>query len=352
MKTALITGVSGQDGSFLSEYLLSKRYKVYGLIRRSTSLEYNKRIKELSNNKHFSSNFKLVIGDLTDASSIFSIISKIKPNEIYNLAAQSDVGISFNNPVYTSDVNSLGTLRILEAIKNLNLSKKTKFYQASSSELYGNTSQKKLNEKSFFDPRSPYAVSKLFSFWITNNYREAYNIYACNGILFNHESHRRGENFVTKKITKGIANICNGKQKSLYLGNINAKRDWGHTKDYVVAQWLILQQKKPKDYVISSGKSYTVKDFINKTFQYLNIKVKWIGKGLDEKCIALDIPRRFSDNIKKNQIIIKIDKKLFRPLDVHNLLGDNSKALKEIGWKPKYDIDNLISEMIDYDLNQ
>ena len=352
MKTAFITGVSGQDGSFLSEYLLSKGYKVYGLVRRSTSLEYNKRIKELSKCKNFSSNFQLVLGDLTDASSIFSIISKIKPDEIYNLAAQSDVGISFNNPVYTSDVNSLGTLRILEAIKNLNLSKKTKFYQASSSELYGNSSQKKLNEKSFFDPRSPYAVSKLFSFWITNNYREAYNIYACNGILFNHESHRRGENFVTKKITTGIANICNGKQKCLYLGNINAKRDWGHTKDYVVAQWLILQQKKPKDYVISSGKSYTVKDFINKSFKYLNIKVKWTGKSLNEKCIAIDVPKRFTNNIKKNQIIIKIDKKLFRPLDVHNLLGDNSKALKEIGWKPKYNIDNLISEMIDYDLNQ
>ncbi len=350
MKKALITGITGQDGSFLSKFLISKNYKVYGLVRRNSIIYNHIRLDEVFSNLKKSDKIILNYGDLTDSSSIYAIINKIKPDEVYNLAAQSHVGVSFENPEYTSDVNALGSLRILEAIRNSSLVKKTKFYQASSSELFGKTNNKKLNEKSKFYPRSPYAVAKLYAYWITKNYREAYNIYACNGILFNHESHQRGSNFVTKKITKGISDICKGKIKTLKLGNIYAKRDWGHASDYVQAQWLILQQKKPNDYVISTGKSISVKEFINKCFKYLNFKIQWKGKGINEKCYASKVPNKFESKINKNQVLISIDKKYFRPSEVDFLLGDSKKAFDEIGWKPKKNIDDLIKEMIDYDL--
>ena len=352
MKKALITGITGQDGSFLSKLLISKNYQVYGLVRRNSTIYNYTRLDDVFSNLKKKDQLILNYGDLTDFGSIYSIINKVKPNEVYNLAAQSDVGVSFENPEYTSDVNALGSLRILEAIKNSSLIKKTKFYQASSSELFGKTNKKKLNEESKFYPRSPYAVAKLYAYWITKNYREAYGMYACNGILFNHESYQRGLNFVTKKITKGISEICKGKIKKLKLGNIYAKRDWGHAVDYVEAQWLILQQKEPNDYVISTGKIISVKEFVNRCFNYLNIKVKWKGKGINEKCFATEIPNKFDGKIKKKQVLISIDKKYFRPSEVDFLLGDSKRAFDKMGWKPKKDINDLIKEMIDYDLEE
>ncbi len=341
-KKALITGITGQDGSYLAELLLKKNYIVHGIKRKSSSFN-TKRVDHLYVDPHFSTNFYLHYGDLTDSNSVFNLISKIKPDEIYNLGAQSHVGVSFENPEYTSEVTALGTLRILEAMRFLNL-KKCKFYQASTSELFGKTFGRKIfDEKSIFYPQSPYGASKLFAHWITQIYRDSYNIFACNGILFNHESPRRGETFVTKKITRFLTRYIFGLEKLLYLGNINAKRDWGHAEDYVEMQWRILQQKKPEDYIIATGKSYSVKQFINEACKYLKIKILWTGKGENEKCYQII-------NGKK-KLFIKVDKKYFRPLDINYLKGNPKKAYKKLKFKPKYNFYKLIKTMIDHDLN-
>ncbi len=341
-KIALITGITGQDGSYLAEFLLKKNYIVHG-IKRRTSLINTARIDHLYKDiiENNDSNFVLHYGDLTDSSSIFYIINKIKPDEIYNLGAQSHVAVSFEEPEYTANSDALGTLRILEAIRILKLEKKCKFYQASTSELYGNTKNKKQNEKTPFRPNSPYATSKLYAHWITVNYRESYGIFACCGILFNHESPRRGETFVTRKITQGLSKIKLGKQKCLYLGNLDSKRDWSHAKDVVRMQWLILQQRKPDDFVISSDKEYSVRDFVDVAGKFLGFNIKWQGKGLKEKGI----------DAKSGRCIIRVNKKYFRPNDVKYLKGDSSKARKLLGWKPSISFKKLVKEMIEYDYN-
>tara|TARA_Y100000389_G_scaffold147641_1_gene146535 strand:- start:8271 stop:9305 length:1035 start_codon:yes stop_codon:yes gene_type:complete len=336
MKKALIFGVTGQDGSYLSELLIAKGYEVHGVIRRSSSINTS-RLEHLYQGPHeIKRKFVLHYGDITDSTSVSKIIKIIKPNEIYNLAAQSHVAVSFEVPEYTANADGLGALRILEAIKFHSLEKKTKFYQAGTSEMFGMIQSKIQNEKTIFYPQSPYGVAKLYAHWITINYREAYSLFASNGILFNHESPRRGETFVTKKIITALCRIKKNKQKKLYLGNLYAKRDWGHAKDYCYAMWKILQQKKPDDFVISTGKQYTIKQFIIKVAKKLNFKLRWTGKGLREKAVDTDT----------NKIIIECDKKYFRPLDVENLIGDSRKARKVLKWKPKYNIDSLIDDMI------
>ena len=349
IKKALITGVTGQDGSYLAEFLLKKNYIVHGIKRKSSSFN-TQRIDKVFNNKKFKKKFFLHYGDLTDTNSINTIIKKIIPDEIYNLAAQSHVGTSFQMPEYTTDVNSLGTLRILETIRSLGLVKKTKFYQASTSELYGEIQEKKQSEKTKFYPKSPYASSKLFSYWITKNYRESYGVFASNGILFNHESPRRGETFVTRKITMGLGKIIQGKEKCIYLGNIYAKRDWGHAKDYVEMCWKILQHKKPDDFVVATEKQYSVKFFIEKCFEFLNIKIKWYGKGLNEIARITSFNKDKFPNLKKNQVVIRINKTYFRPNEVENLIGNTSKVKKVFKWKPKIQINDLIKEMLESDL--
>ena len=336
-KKALIFGITGQDGSYLTEFLLKKKYIVHGIKRRSSSLN-TERVDHIyeKNNK----SFFLHYGDVTDAISINKLINLIKPDEIYNLSAQSHVAVSFMIPNYTANVDALGCLNILEAIKSLNLIKKVKFYQAGTSEMFGKVVETPQTEKTPFYPRSPYGVSKVFSHWMTINYREAYNMFACNGILFNHESPRRGETFVTRKITIGLTKIKLGLQKKLVLGNLNAKRDWGHAKDYVEAQWLMLQQKTPDDFVIATGKNYSVKYFINIVAKELNMKITWRGKGIKEK--AYD---------KNNNIIIECNKKYFRPSEVQTLLGNPLKAKKILKWQPKISIKQLAKEMVQNDLN-
>ena len=334
MKTALIFGVTGQDGSYLAEFLLKKKYKVHGVKRKSSSYNTNRIDHILETNK----NFSLHYGDVTDAILVMNIISRIRPDEIYNLSAQSHVAVSFEIPEYTANVDALGCLRILEAIKSSNLTKKCKFYQAGTSEMYGKVHEIPQNEKTSFYPRSPYGVSKVFSHWMTINYREAYNMFACNGILFNHESPRRGETFVTRKVTIALSKIKLGLQKKLLVGNLNAKRDWGHAKDYVEAQWLILQQKKPDDFVISTGKNYSVKKFIDMCAKLLDIKLKWTGKGINSKA--------FDQN---GNCIIECDKRYYRPTEVDILLGDSTKAKKLLKWKPKISFKNLVKEMVEYD---
>ena len=350
IKKAIITGITGQDGSYLTEFLLKKNYIVHGLKRRTSIINtsridhiYEKQQKLVGKKRFF-----LHYADMTDFASIMNIIKTVNPDEIYNLAAQSHVQASFENPEYTSNVNALGALRILEAIRILN--RKIKYYQASSSEMFGKIASKYQNEKTIFNPLSPYATSKLFAYWITNNYRESYGMYACNGILFNHESPRRGETFVTRKITLGLTNICKGKQNVLELGNLNSLRDWGHTKDYVEMQWLMLQQKKPKDYVIATGKQISVRKFVEKCCDKLGFKIKWKNNFLKEVGYVDQIKQNKNFKIKPNQIIVKINKKYFRPNDVVNLLGDSKKARKELGWKPKINIDQLVEEMINNDL--
>ena len=349
IKKALITGITGQDGSYLAELLLNKNYIVHGIKRKSSSFN-TERIDKIFNDKKYKKKFFLHYGDLTDTNSINSLIKNILPDEIYNLAAQSHVGISFKMPEYTADVNSLGTLRILETIRSLGLEKKTKFYQASTSELYGEIQEKKQSEKTKFYPKSPYASSKLFSYWITKNYRESYNIFASNGILFNHESPRRGETFVTRKITMGLGKIIQGKEKCIYLGNIYAKRDWGHAKDYVEMCWKILQHKKPDDFVVATEKQYSVKFFVEKCFEFLNIKIKWHGKGLNEIAKIVSFSKDKFPNIKKNQTVIRISKTYFRPNEVENLIGNTSKVKRIFKWKPKIKIKDLIKEMLESDL--
>ena len=334
-KVALIFGITGQDGSYLAEFLLKKKYIVHGVKRRSSSFNTG-RIDHLYQDPHAKNRkFILHYGDITDAISVSSIIKNIEPNEIYNLAAQSHVAVSFEVPEYTANADGIGALRILEAIKFHGFEKKTKFYQAGTSEMFGKVAQIPQTEKTPFYPRSPYGVAKVYAHWITVNYREAYKIFACNGILFNHESPVRGETFVTKKIIMGLCRIKTGKQKKLFLGNLSAKRDWGHAKDYVEAMWKMLQRKKPQDYVISTGKQYSVKDFINLSLKELNIKYYWKGKGINQKC--------YND---KGNCIIECDKEYFRPLEVDTLLGDSRKARKELNWKPKINISKLVKEMV------
>ena len=342
-KIALITGITGQDGSYLAEFLLKKNYIVHGIKRKSSSFNTD-RIDHIYKESFKLKNFFLHYGDLTDYSSIEKIVKKIKPNEIYNLAAQSHVATSFELPVYTTEVNALGTLKILEVIKNNN--KKIKFYQASSSEMFGRVQKKIQNEKTSFYPLSPYATSKLYAYWITKNYRESYGLFACNGILFNHESPRRGETFVTRKITNSISRICFGLENRLYLGNIYSLRDWGNAKDYVEMQWKMLQQKKPDDYIISSGSQYSVKQFVNMACNELKIKIQWTGKGIKEKALILNFDKKISPALRKGQIIVQIKKKYFRPNDVINLIGNCNKAIKKLNWKPKKNILPLIKEMI------
>ena len=338
MKKALITGITGQDGSYLAEFLIQKGYIVHGIKRRS-SLINTQRIDHLYQSPH-EDNKKFIMhhGDLTDATSLIRIVQDVKPDEIYNLAAQSHVAVSFEQPEYTANTDALGALRILEAIRILGKEKKIKYYQASTSELYGLVQQTPQNEKTPFYPRSPYGVAKLYAYWITINYREAFGIYACNGILFNHESPVRGETFVTRKITRALARIKLGIQKNLYLGNLDALRDWGHAKDYVEAQWIMLQQKKPEDFVIATGKQYSVRDFINLASKYLDMKIKWNGKHLNEV-------GTFEGND-----IIKIDPRYFRPTEVETLLGDGSKAKEKLNWSPKISFKQLVKEMVDEDL--
>ncbi len=338
MKKALITGVTGQDGSYLADFLIKKGYEVHG-IKRRTSLINTNRIDHLFQDPH-EKNLKFILhhGDLTDSTSLIRIIQEVQPDEIYNLAAQSHVKVSFEEPEYTANSDALGALRILEAIRILKLEKKTRYYQASTSELYGLVRETPQNETTPFYPRSPYGVAKLYAYWITVNYREAYGIYACNGILFNHESPVRGETFVTRKITRALARIKLGLQKTLYLGNLNSKRDWGHARDYVEVQWLMLQQAKPEDFVIATGKQHSVRDFVNLAAKNLNMKIEW--KGKDEEEVG----------IYNNQEIIKIDTTYYRPTEVDSLLGDPSKAKKKLGWQPKISFEQLVKEMVESDL--
>ena len=349
-KVALITGVSGQDGSYLAEFLLDKDYKVIGLIRRSSSppsknLDLIKQHKKSSNG-----NFVLEYADLSDASSITKIINDTQPDEIYNLAAQSHVAVSFENPIYTSDINAIGALRILEAIKLLGLTKKTRFYQASTSELYGSVRESPQTETTPFYPVSPYGLAKLYAYWATVNYRETYGIFACNGILFNHESPRRNVNFVTRKITTGLTKICQGIEKCMYLGNLNALRDWGHAKDYVRMQWMMLQQEKAEDFVIASGLQYSVRDFINITAEKLGILLQFEGNGLEEVAKVKKITGADAPFLNIGDVIIKIDPAHFRPSEVHTLLGDASKARSMLGWQPEITIEELCKEMVSHDL--
>jgi len=341
MKKALITGITGQDGAYLAEFLLKKGYEVHG-IKRRTSLFNTDRIDHLYQDPHEKIvRFFLHHGDMTDSSSLLHIIQKVKPDEIYNLAAQSHVAVSFEEPEYTANSDALGALRILEAIRILGMEKKTRFYQASTSELYGLVQETPQKETTPFYPRSPYAVAKLYAYWITVNYREAYGMYACNGILFNHESPTRGETFVTRKITRALARIKLGLQDCLYLGNLNAKRDWGHAKDYIEMQWLMLQQEKPEDYVIASGEQYSVRDFVNAAAAELGISIVWKGEGANEK--GYDASGRS---------IVSVDPRYFRPTEVETLLGDASKARAKLGWTPKITFRDLVAEMVRQDLKE
>lgn len=339
-KVALITGITGQDGAYLAEFLLNKGYFVHG-VRRRTSLFNTDRIDHLYQDIH-NPGTKLFLhyGDMTDSSSLVSIIKKVQPDEVYNLAAQSHVMVSFEEPEYTANSDALGTLRLLEAIRLLGLEKKIRFYQASTSELYGLVQETPQKETTPFYPRSPYAVAKLYAYWITVNYREAYGIYACNGILFNHESPLRGETFVTRKITRALAKILLGQQECLYLGNLDAMRDWGHAKDYVEMQWLMLQQDTPDDYVIASGKQYSVRDFINVASKELSMPIQWKGYGIEEKGYNIE-----------GKCIISVDRRFFRPTEVETLLGDATKARQKLGWTPKTSFEELVIEMVREDLN-
>lgn len=360
-KIALITGITGQDGSYLAELLLSKGYFVHGIKRRASSLN-TQRIDHIYQDPHKDEmNLKLHYGDLTDSSNLIRIIQETQPDEIYNLGAQSHVAVSFDSPEYTADVDALGTLRILEAIRILKLEKKTRFYQASTSELYGLVQEIPQRETTPFYPRSPYAVAKLYAYWITVNYREAYGIYACNGILFNHESPRRGETFVTRKITQGLSNISQGLEKCLYMGNLDALRDWGHAKDYVRMQWLMLQQHEPEDFVIATGNQYSVRKFIEMTARALGMQIYWRGKGINEtgywiKHQSFTKESNLFNNLYENEIlpeeipIIKIDQKYYRPSEVETLLGDPKKAKEKLDWVPEIKIDELINEMVEEDL--
>lgn len=350
-KTALITGITGQDGAYLAEYLLEQGYEVHGLKRR-TSLINTNRIDHLYKDPHeANNNFYLHYGDLSDATNLIRLIQQIQPDEIYNLAAMSHVMVSFDTPEYTANIDGLGTLRILEAIRLLNLTEKTKFYQASTSELYGKVHETPQNENTPFYPRSPYGVAKLYGFWITKNYREAYNIFATNGILFNHESPLRGETFVTRKITMAVARIALGLQDRLYLGNLSAKRDWGHAKDYVKAMHLILQQEKPEDYVIATGKTTEIRDFVRMAFREVGIELAFVGKGANEKAIVVSCSNP-EYQLEIGSTVVEVDPQYFRPTEVDLLLGDSTKARKELNWEPEYTVEMLVKEMVESDIKE
>ena len=339
-KTALITGITGQDGAYLAEFLLDKGYEVHGIKRRASSFNTD-RVDHLYQDPHEKNQrFKLHYGDLTDSMNLVRLVQEIKPDEIYNLGAQSHVAVSFECPEYTADAVGMGSLRILEAIRIAGLEKKTRYYQASTSELYGDVREIPQKETTPFYPRSPYAVAKLYAYWITVNYREAYGIYACNGILFNHESPIRGETFVTRKITRAFARIKLGLQDSLYLGNMNAKRDWGHAKDYVEMQWLMLQQESPEDFVIATGVQYSVRDFVNKAAKAVDIEMEWKGSGIDEK----------GYDKATGKCLVEVDKRYFRPTEVETLLGDPTNAKEKLGWVPKIGLEEMVKEMVDHDI--
>lgn len=349
-KTALITGVTGQDGSYLAEFLLAKGYEVHGIKRRA-SLFNTQRIDHIYEDPHqANSMLKLHYGDLTDTSNLTRIIREVEPDEVYNLGAQSHVAVSFESPEYTADADAMGTLRLLEAIRFLGLEEKTRFYQASTSELYGLVQETPQSETTPFHPRSPYAVAKMYAYWITVNYREAYGIYACNGILFNHESPRRGETFVTRKITRGLANIAQGIEPCLYLGNIDALRDWGHAKDYVRMQWMMLQQDVPEDFVIATGVQYSVRQFIEWSAAELGITLSFEGEGLEEVAVVKSIEGEDAPSLNVGDVVMRIDPRYFRPAEVETLLGDPSKAKAKLGWEPEITVQQMCSEMVAHDL--
>ena len=349
-KVALITGITGQDGSYLAEFLLEKGYKVHGIKRRA-SLFNTDRVDHIYQDPHVrDANFKLHYGDLSDTSNLVRIIQETQPDEIYNLGAMSHVAVSFEAPEYTADVDAMGTLRILEAIRILRLEKKTRFYQASTSELYGLVQETPQTERTPFYPRSPYAVAKLYAYWITVNYREAYGMYACNGILFNHESPRRGETFVTRKITRGLANIAQGLETCLYVGNLGALRDWGHAKDYVRMQWLMLQQEQPEDFVIATGVQYSVREFLHWSAEELGIRLRFEGKGTGEVGMVESVQGDRVPGVHEGQIIVRVDSRYFRPTEVETLLGDASKAKSKLGWVPEISVRSMCAEMIRNDL--
>jgi GDPmannose 4,6-dehydratase len=349
-KKALITGVTGQDGSYLAEFLLEKGYEVHGIKRRASSLN-TQRIDHIYEDPHIDNqNFVLHYGDLTDSSNLTRIISEVQPDEVYNLGAQSHVAVSFDSPEYTADVDAMGTLRLLEAIRFLGLEEKTKFYQASTSELYGLVQETPQKETTPFYPRSPYAVAKLYAYWITVNYREAYGMYACNGVLFNHESPRRGETFVTRKITRGLSNIAQGLEKCLFLGNMDALRDWGHAKDYVRMQWMMLQQDEPEDFVIATGIQYSVRQFIEWSAKELGIEVEFTGEGVNERGVIKTITGNNASALNVGDIIIQVDPRYFRPTEVETLLGDPSNAKDKLGWIPEITVQEMCAEMVQEDL--
>lgn len=351
-KVALITGVTGQDGSYLAEFLLEKGYIVHGIKRRA-SLFNTQRVDHIYQDQHAEKlNFKLHYGDLTDTSNLIRIVQETQPDEIYNLGAQSHVAVSFESPEYTADVDAIGTLRILEAIRILGLEKKTRFYQASTSELYGLVQEIPQKETTPFYPRSPYAVAKMYAYWMTINYREAYGIYACNGILFNHESPRRGETFVTRKITRGLANISQGLESCLYMGNMDALRDWGHAKDYVRMQWMMLQQERPEDFVIATGVQFSVRQFILWTAEELGITLTFKGSGVNEQGVVKAVDSKIAPSVKVGDVLVKVDPRYFRPTEVETLLGDPSKAKQKLGWVPEITVQEMCKEMVETDLAQ
>jgi len=351
-KVALITGITGQDGSYLAEFLLEKGYVVHGIKRRS-SLFNTQRVDHIYEDPQVeNARFKLHYGDLSDTSNLIRIVQETQPDEIYNLGAQSHVAVSFESPEYTADVDAMGTLRLLEAIRILGLEKKTRFYQASTSELYGLVQETPQKETTPFYPRSPYAVAKMYAYWITVNYREAYGMYACNGILFNHESPRRGETFVTRKITRGLANIAQGLDTCLYMGNIDALRDWGHAKDYVRMQWMMLQQNQPEDFVIATGVQFSVRQFIQWSAQELGIGLRFEGKGVEEKATVTSIQGDMAPGLKVGDVVVQIDPRYFRPTEVETLLGDPSKAKQKLCWTPEITVQEMCAEMVREDLEQ
>ncbi|MFZ2738198.1 MAG: GDP-mannose 4,6-dehydratase [Burkholderiaceae bacterium] len=349
-KVALITGITGQDGSYLAEFLLEKGYMVHGIKRRASSFN-TERVDHLYQDPHVNQrNFVLHYGDLTDSSNLMRIVQQVQPDEVYNLGAQSHVAVSFESPEYTADVDAIGPLRLLEAIRILGLEKKTRYYQASTSELYGLVQEIPQKETTPFYPRSPYGVAKLYAYWITVNYREAYGLYACNGILFNHESPRRGETFVTRKITRALANIAQGLDTCLYLGNMDALRDWGHAKDYVRMQWMMLQQDAPKDYVIATGVQYSVRQFIAKSAAQLGISLRFEGQGVEEYAVVCAIEGDKAPALKVGEVIVRVDPHYFRPTEVETLLGDPSLAKQDLGWIPQISLDEMVQEMVAHDL--
>ena len=352
MKKALITGITGQDGSYLAEFLLAKGYEVHGIKRRASSFN-TQRIDHIYEDPHAPHpKLKLHYGDLTDTSNLNRILQEVQPDEVYNLGAQSHVAVSFESPEYTADVDATGALRLLEGIRFLGLEKKTRFYQASTSELYGLVQETPQKETTPFYPRSPYAVAKLYAYWITINYREAYGLYACNGILFNHESSRRGETFVTRKITRGLANIAQGLEGCLFMGNLDALRDWGHARDYVEMQWLMLQQDKADDFVIATGVQYSVRTFINKSAAQLGIELAWEDEGVEERGRVVAITGDKAPALKAGDTVVKIDPRYFRPTEVETLLGDPTKAKEKLGWVPKITLDEMVEEMVAHDLDK